>query len=145
MPTRVGPRGLISAYQIQIVQESAGVTVTLDTNSTALTIDKGVQLSGKTTARITGDTTGVVLNGKIKIQNKAGGLLGANTTSLLVPGSLKLSGKSTGTIGHNTTGRMTLSHGLTVGTNGSIYENSTGVYLKWKSTAKYITRNTTAN
>ena len=96
---------------------SAGVTTTIDTNSTALTVDRGIQLSGKTTARITGDSTGIILAGKVKIQNKAGGLLGANSTALNVPA-------------------------MYVGSLASyITANSTGI----KIGAKYISCNSTGN
>lgn len=91
MPVRSGsPRGLFAAYRLQVVQEGSGVVTNIDTNSTALTIDRGIQLNGKTTARITGDSTGVVLAGKVKVQNAAGGLLGANSTSLLLPGGVRI-------------------------------------------------------
>jgi hypothetical protein len=99
MPPRNSPRGLVAAYSFEVVQESSGAVSTIDTNSTALTLTKGISLSGKTT----------------------------------------------GVISHNSTGRLVTNLGMKTGTNGQFYENTTGVYLKWKSTAKYITRNTTAN
>lgn len=87
MPMTYGsPRGLLVGYQIQVVQESAGITSTIDTNSTALLLSKGASLSGKSTGVMTHDSTGrLILSHGIKVSNAAGGLLTANSTALIIP------------------------------------------------------------
>lgn len=120
MPPVQTPRRVISAYRFIAVQESAGKTVYIDANSTALLVEKGLSLSGKSTGVLTHNSTGVLKNNQgVEVSGQATyGLLTANSTALILPNSVRVGAKTS-----------------------YISSNSTGI----KIGAKYISCNSTGN
>jgi hypothetical protein len=135
---------LIANGKVKIADKAGGL---LNANATSLLLPGTLKLSGKSTGYMSHDSTGTLkLSGALKLSGKSTGSMTHNSTgSLVLSGGIKLSGKSTGLLTATSTGHFVANVGFKIGTNTFIYENSTGCLLKWKSTATYITRNTTAN
>ena len=106
MSPRGSPRGSISIYSLKVIEEATGETVTLDANSTALTIDKGVRLNAKANATLTGNSTGVIAAGALFASAKTtAGKITANNTGVVLP-NVYVGAYTTAYIKANSTGIM---------------------------------------